>query len=152
MYVGYSAALFVTQATHLSLGVGFIAAYKPYTGSEVWVKPFDCQSNLFGELNVWHCHRIPTGSAALRQVACGRAHMVALTTDGKGMHMYYNFMCMYVHNSSAAISVYTAGSNAFGQCGNASQSEMEQHVFSSVPGFAERVEQVATLLHPFTAA
>ena len=90
MYVGYSAALFVTQATHLSLGVGFIAAYKPYTGSEVWVKPFDCQSNLFGELNVWHCHRIPAGSAALRQVACGRAHMVALTTDGKGMLYLYN--------------------------------------------------------------
>lgn len=74
------------ETSHLSLGVGFVAAYAPNTSSSVWVHPFDCSSNLFGELGAWHHLRLPTDDAPIGKVACGRSHVVALTTEGKGIH------------------------------------------------------------------
>lgn len=75
-----------SQASHISLGVGFIAAYAPNATSSVWVQPFDCSPNLFGELGAWHHLRVPTADDApiISKVACGRSHVVALTTEGKG--------------------------------------------------------------------
>ena len=75
----------VQAATHLSLGVGFVAAYTPNTSSSVWIQPFNCSSNLFGQLGAWHHLRLPTEDAPIRKVACGRSHVVALTTEGKGI-------------------------------------------------------------------
>ena len=74
----------IQDASHISLGIGFIAAYTLNTSSSVWVQPFDCSSNLFGKLGAWHCLRLPE-DAPVRKVACGRSHMVALTTEGKGI-------------------------------------------------------------------
>lgn len=81
---------YCNQATRLSLGIGFIAAYSPNTSSNVWVQPFDCQPNLFGELGLWHRLQLPSKGAPIREVTCGRSHVVALTTKGEGM-----FSCLY---------------------------------------------------------
>ena len=73
------------EASHISLGVGFIAAYTPNSSSSLWVQPFDCSPNLFGELGSWHHLRIPPEGAPVRKVVCGRSHVIALTTEGKGI-------------------------------------------------------------------
>ena len=78
-------AVLISQATHLSLGVGFVAAYAPNRSSGVWVQPFDTRSNVFGECGRWHHLQIPIKGALVRQVVCGRSHLVALTTEDEGM-------------------------------------------------------------------
>ena len=65
--------------------MGFVVAYVPNTSSNVWVQPYDCRSNVFGKLGQWHCLQVPAGRAPVKEVACGRSHLVALTTEGNGM-------------------------------------------------------------------
>ena len=67
--------------------MGYVAAYTPNISSGVWVQPFDIQSNVFGELGRWHHLQISDKGALIRQVACGRSHVVALTTEGEGIYI-----------------------------------------------------------------
>ena len=75
-------ASFPQQLTHLSVGLGFCAAYAALRSPHLWLIGTD--SSLLSSTNP-QCLQLPSSAGSVKQVACGLAHGIVLSTSGEGI-------------------------------------------------------------------